>query len=210
VLRETYGELLRVAASVSRTRDDAGDVVHAVLLDAIERNVADLSASERRAWLRGALRRRAAFDARTAARARRRDERWTEATTAAREPNAGPASWRFAGELLERLAPSLRVLAALVSAELEPAEIRAVLRLSDTAFRKRLSALRSAVRTAMAGGTLVTEPSRAFALGSRRAGLIAGLKQHPGWAMASHDPDGHPLIFSLAGAHKRTPVGNTG
>ncbi|HEX6277063.1 MAG TPA: hypothetical protein VFZ53_28675, partial [Polyangiaceae bacterium] len=174
-------------------------------------DIPESGAPARRAWLRGALRRRAAFDARTATRARRRDERWVDATVAERESHqGGSASFRFANDLLERLAPSLRVLAALVSAELAPAEIRAVLRLSDTAFRKRLSALRCAVRTALASGEVVTEPSWAFALGSRRAGLIASLKRHPGWAVASHDPDGHPLIFSLAGAHKRRRAGNSG
>jgi hypothetical protein len=54
-----------------------------------------------------------------------------------------------------------------------------VLRLSDTAFRKRLSELRRAVRSAIAEGAAVTAPSRAFALGALRAELIAALKRHP-------------------------------
>jgi DNA-directed RNA polymerase specialized sigma24 family protein len=210
VLREVYGELERVAAAVSRTQNEARDLVQSVLLDAIERGVADLSAPERRAWLRGALRRRAAFDARTAGRARRRDARWLEASSGSGEAGETARPWRFSRDFLERLAPSLRTLAALASAELEPREIRSVLRLSDTAFRKRVSMLRRALGQASAAGvSLVTAPSQAFALGKQRALVIAGLRRHPGWAIASHDPDGHPLVFTTVGAHEKAPGGNS-
>jgi DNA-directed RNA polymerase specialized sigma24 family protein len=211
VLHEVYGELVRVASAVSRSHSEARDLVQSVLLDAIERGIGDLSEPERRAWLYGALRRRAAFDARTAGRARRREARWLEATPDRSGAGGGaPQPWRFSRDFLERLAPSLRTLAALASAELQPSEIRSVLRLSDTAFRKRVSMLRRAVHHASAiGVSLVTAPSQAFALGKKRAQLIADLRRHPGWAIASHDPDGHPLIFSTAGAHEKAPAGNS-
>ncbi|HMJ14306.1 MAG TPA: hypothetical protein VK524_22980 [Polyangiaceae bacterium] len=210
-MHEAYGELIRVATAVSRTGHEARDLVQSILLDAMEHGVADWSAPERRAWLRGALRRRAAFEARTAARARRREARWFEVTTSqvnSGEPIAKP--WRFSRELLTRLAPALRTLAVLASAELRPGEIRAVLRLTDTAFRKRLSMLRRAVSEATAAGvSVITAPSQAFALGPKRAPLISALKWQRGWAIASHDPDGHPLIFSIADAHKKPPAGNS-
>jgi RNA polymerase sigma-70 factor (ECF subfamily) len=211
-MRELYDELVRVAAGVSRSRHEARDLVQTILLDAIERGIADFHTAERRAWLRGALRRRAAFEARTAGRARRRDALWLDATPAgARAAAAGPRPWRFSSELLRRLAPSLRTLAVLVSADLAPDEIRAALRLSDTAFRKRLSMLRRSVHDASrAGLRVVSAPAQAFALAGKRAALITALRRHSGWAIASHDPDGHSLIFSTAGAHESKADGNSG
>jgi DNA-directed RNA polymerase specialized sigma24 family protein len=209
-MREVYGELVRIAASVARTRHEARDLVQSVLLDALERGITDFGAPERRAWLRGALRRRAAFTARTAGRARRRDGQWFDATVARVAAERSRAPWRFSRELLERLPASLRTIAVLASAELQPQEIRSVLRLTDTAFRKRLSMLRRTVREAsLAGVAVVTTASDAFALGDRRAALIAALRRQPGWAVATHDPDGHPLILSIAGAHKTPPAGNS-
>lgn len=211
-MRDVYAELVRVAASVARTRHEARDLVQSIVLDAVERGVTDWSAPERRAWLHGAVRRRAAFVARTAGRARRRDARWLAATTAELEAGqSSPAPWRFSRELLDRLPASLRTLAVLASADLQPSEIRTALRLTDAAFRKRLSLLRRAVREAsLAGVAVVTQASQAFALGSKRAALIAALRLERGWAVATHDPDGHPLIFSVGGAHKTRHAGNSG
>lgn len=208
MLREVYEECVRVAAASSRSAQHARDLAHAVLLDAIERGVDDLDAVERRAWLRGALRKHAAFDARTAVRRRAREGRWQAATETQR--SAEPEPWRFSPELLARLSPALRVLAALASAELEPREIRSVLRLTDTAFRKRLSELRRAVGEAAAAGiAVVSRAPAAYALGAARAELLESLKSHPTWAVASHDPDGHPLIFSRTGAHESPSDGNS-
>jgi RNA polymerase sigma-70 factor (ECF subfamily) len=134
-------------------------------------------------------------------RQRHREARWQATREAA--PAIEPEPWRFSPELLARLSPALRVLAALASAELEPREIRSVLRLTDTAFRKRLSELRRAVHEATAAGiAVVHRPDAAYALGASRAELLESLKSHPTWAIASHDPDGHPLIFSRIDAHK--------
>jgi hypothetical protein len=84
-----------------------------------------------------------------------------------------------------------------------------VLRLSDTAFRKRLSELRRAVREATeAGIAIICQPPAAYALGVARTELLASLKGHPSWAIASHDPDGHPLIFSRIDAHEPRRDGN--
>lgn len=213
MLRELYDECVRIAAASSRNAQHARDLAHAVLLDAIARDVGDLSAPERRAWLRGALRKHAAFEARTAVRRRHREARWQSAIDDAAAPaqEQGQEPWRFSPELLARLSPALRVLAALASAELEPREIRSVLQLSDTAFRKRLSELRRALREATAAGiAVVCRPPAAYALGAARAELLMSLRGQPRtWAVASHDPDGHPLIFSRAGAHESQPDGNS-
>jgi DNA-directed RNA polymerase specialized sigma24 family protein len=197
-MREAYEEFLRVAGALSRSRHDARDLVQTVLLDALEHGVVDLAGPERRAWLRGALRKRAAFDARTTARRQRRELSWFGVRVAHGSSDVRP--WDFSQDLLARLQPSVRTLATLVSAELSPDEIRAVLRLSGTSYRKRLSMLRRVVREASdAGVPVVAARSAAFALGPARAELIASLRRRRCAVLASHDPDGHPLLFSVRG-----------
>lgn len=194
-MREVYDECLRVAARCVRNRADAADLVHAVFLQAIERGVAELSATERRAWLRGALRRRALFDARVAGRRRRREHRYMEVRGVI-DPAATP--WRFSPDFLAQLQPSVRALAALASADLNPDEIRAVLRLSGTAFRKRLSMLRRFVRAASeAGLNIVAVRSTVYAFGPARPSVIETLRKRPEAVLGTHDPDGHPLIFAV-------------
>jgi hypothetical protein len=186
---------MRVAAGCSRSRHDAGDLVQSVLLYALERGISDLATPERRAWLRGALRRHAAFEGRLAARRRRREARWSDARVTVDAP-AGP--WRFSGEFLAQLQPSVRALAALASADLNPDEIRSVLRLGGAAFRKRVSLLRRFAREALdAGLTVVTSRATAYALGPARADVIKSLQRRPQAVLGSHDPDGHPLIFAV-------------
>jgi DNA-directed RNA polymerase specialized sigma24 family protein len=193
-MRDVYDECLRAAAACSRDRHDAGDLVQTVFLYALEHGVPDLSVLERRAWLRGALRRRAAFEARLAVRRRRREARWQDASASVESQRP----WRFSSEFLASLQPSVRALAALAAADLNPGEIRSVLRLSGTAFRKRLSVLRRFVSDATeAGLSVVTQGGTAYALGPTRAGLIESLRRRPEAVLGSHDPDGHPLIFAV-------------
>jgi RNA polymerase sigma-70 factor (ECF subfamily) len=135
VLRELYDECVRVAAVSSRSAHDTRDTAHTLLLDLIARGSFDLHGLEGRAFLRGAVRKHAAFEARTEARRRVRETHWQGANET--NSSAGPEPWRFTPELLAQLSPALRAVAALASAELGPREIRSVLRLSDTAFRKR-------------------------------------------------------------------------
>ena len=201
-MRDAYVECLRVAAGCVRKRDEAGDLVHAVFVQALERGVFDLAAPERRAWLRGALRRRAAFEARLAARRRRREARWLSA----RGAGGSPVPWRFSAEFLASLQPSVRALATLASGELNQDEIRSVLHLSGTAFRKRVSVLRRFVREASAAGlTGVSTRGAAYALGPARAGVIESLRRRPQAVLGSHDPDGHPLIFAYQAPKKSSP-----
>lgn len=196
-MRDAYDDCLRTATKRSRDRNDAGDLVQSVLLAALERGVSDLDAPERRAWLRGALRRRAAFEARLAARRRQREARWQ----AERGPSEPPRSWRLSSEFLASLQPSVRALATLAAADLNPDEIQSVLKLSGTAFRKRLSSLRRFVREASeAGLSVVTTRSTAYALGPARASVIESLRRRPRAVLGSHDPDGHALIFAVGDA----------
>jgi DNA-directed RNA polymerase specialized sigma24 family protein len=193
-MRDVYDECLRTAAACARDRHDASDLVQTIFLYALEHGLPDLGAPERRAWLRGALRRRAAFEARLAARRHKREACWQDVSSAGESQRP----WRFSPEFLASLQPSIRVLAALATADLSPEEIRSVLRLSGTAFRKRLSELRRVVRDASQTGlTLLMQGSSSYALGPARAGLIDSLRRRPEAVLGSHDPDGHPLIFVL-------------
>jgi DNA-directed RNA polymerase specialized sigma24 family protein len=192
-MHDAYEECLRAAARCSRNRSEAGDLVQTIFLHALERGV-DAAAPERRAWLHGALRRRAAFEARLAARRRNRDARWQDLAA----PGETPRPWRFSPEFLASLQPSVRALAALASADLNPDEIRSLLRLSGTAFRKRLSTLRRSIREASeAGLSVVTKNGSAYTLGAVRASVIDHLRRRPQTVLGTHDPDGHPLLFAV-------------
>lgn len=194
-MRDVYEECLRVAARCVRNRADAVDLVQTVFMQALEQGVTELSAAERRAWLRGALRRRALFEARVAGRRRRRERRYMDVRGVV---DAAATPWRFSPEFLAQLQPSVRALAALASADLNPDEIRAVLRLSGTAFRKRLSMLSQFVHAASeAGLSIVALRSTVYAFGPARASVIESLRKRPEAALGTHDPDGHPLIFAV-------------
>ena len=75
MLSRPYVELLRQAQRASRRPDEAEDLLQAVLLSAIEAGRCDLSCPDNRRWLQGAIRKRAAFEARSAIRRRQRETR---------------------------------------------------------------------------------------------------------------------------------------
>ena len=167
---------------------------------ALARGAPDFTSDRDRAWLRGVVRKRAAFLARGAARRRRR-EQLTESIVPRTEP------WTWQPAFLASLSRGLRRVATLVSADLTAAEVRWVLGLSDPALRQRLSALRRAVRAAAEPPTLsATEPS--FSLGGRRAHLLTALRLRPGAGLATHDPDGHAILLCKL-PHKSEGRGNS-
>lgn len=199
-LGDLYAELLRVARHCSRSAEEARDLVQDVFEVALARGFDDWAAPGRRAWLRGVVRKRAAFLARGQARRRRREllpDGLSEAV----------GGWRWHPRFLASLPRGLRRVAALASADLNAAEIRWVLGLSDPALRQRLSALRRAVR-AEAELPVVRADEPPVALGSRRAHLLEVLRRRPGAGIATHDPDGHAILLCRA-PHKRGPAGNS-
>lgn len=167
---------------------------------ALTRGFDDWCSPARRSWLRGVVRKRAAFVARGQVRRRRR-EALPEGASAS---SAG--GWRWQGGFLASLPRSLRTVAALASADLCAAEIRWLLGLSDAALRQRLSALRSAVRVQAELPTRpVREPRRAW--GQQRALLLASLRRQPGRVVATHDPDGHAILLRFC-PHNQDLDGN--
>jgi DNA-directed RNA polymerase specialized sigma24 family protein len=184
-----YSELLRAARRWAKTPEDARDLVQTALTEAVARGFTDWEEVGTRGWLHGVIRRQAAFQARGEGRRRRRDQLWQ----LGRE-HSEPLTWAWAPEFLSTLSPSLRSVAVLVQAGLGGAEVRSVLRLTSVAFRQRLTALRRTLATTREA-TIAAGAPEGPGLGARRRSVISILQRRPRWAVGSHDPDGHPLIF---------------
>jgi RNA polymerase sigma-70 factor (ECF subfamily) len=193
-------DILSTARRFARSDDEARDLMQDVLAIALERGVDDWSTPERQAWLRGVVRRRAAFVGRSEARRRRRE------LLAGHEDAERAGAWAWQPEFLRSLPHSLRLVALLTSADLCAAEIRWLLRLNDTALRQRLSALRRALRGHDEPPTLpAAEPPASF--GPQRVQVLSLLRRRGGRAIATHDPDGHVLFLKID-AHNRAGAGN--
>jgi hypothetical protein len=168
--------------------------VQTALAEAVARGFSDWEAAGRRGWLHGVIRRQAAFQARGEARRRLRDQLWQ----VGRE-GSDPSTWAWAPQFLSTLSPSLRSLALLAQAGLGGAEVRSVLRLTSVAFRQRLTALRRALATTR-DATVAAHAPEGPGLGARRRSVISTLQRRSHWAVGSHDPDGHALIFVATGS----------
>jgi DNA-directed RNA polymerase specialized sigma24 family protein len=200
VSRQAYREILRAARRFARSEDEARDLVQDALVIALDRGLLDWSSPERQGWLRGVVRKRAAFVIRGQVRRRRREQLVDGG------PESSPGRWVWQPDFLASLPRSLRSVATLAGADLCAAEIRWLLGLSDTALRQRLSALRCAVRAEAEPPTLTTSaPQPSF--GAQRPQLLADLRRQHGRAVATHDPDGHTIILRT-GPHKMGLSGN--
>lgn len=191
-MSRAYSELLRAARRWTKTPEDARDLVQMALTEAVARGFSDWEAVGRRGWLHGVIRRQAAFQARGEGRQRRRDQLWQ-----LDREHSEPLTWAWAPQFLSTLAPSLRSVALLVQAGLGGAEVRSVLRLTSVAFRQRLTALRRALAKTPEATVAASAPEGP-GLGARRQSVLSTLQRRPHWAVGSHDPDGHPLIFVAA------------
>ncbi|MBO6725411.1 MAG: sigma-70 family RNA polymerase sigma factor [Rhizobiaceae bacterium] len=133
--------MLSIARRYARRPDEAEDIVQEVLLSAVAAGRLDLSLPGNRQWMAGAIRKRAAFDARGAARRRRRETQWqTQLGEQETDDHDGYAS------ILPVLPKSLRVVAALAFSGHTRREIACLLSIEDTAVRQRIAALKKAIR----------------------------------------------------------------
>lgn len=189
---------MRLARRFAHTDDEARDLAQDALTIALDRGLSDWHSPERRPWLCGVLRRRAAFVARTASRRVRRERAAPTAT------GESPATLTWRPGFLATLPPSLRAVATLAGADLCAREMRWLLRLTPAALRSRLSALRRAVRAEGEPPTTsrATHAQLQHSLGPRRTVLLAGLKATKLPMVAAHDPDGHAIFFRVI-AHAR-------
>lgn len=175
---------------MTRRADEAEDLLQTILLAAVEAGRTDLSCPDNRRWLQGALRKRAAFDARSAMRRRQRETHWSERDARQAEPPGFPR--RFVASL----PPSLRTTALLALTGHTRQEIVWLQRLPDTAFRQRLADIRRRWH-AFGGGDVAGMPGLFGTLefGRIRQSLLAAIRHGREAILASHDPDGH--LFAI-------------
>ncbi len=186
-----YNDLLRLARRHSRRHDDAEDLLHDALLDAVVAGRSDLGDADNRRWLAGVIRNRAAMTARGAARRLRRETVWQRE----RPHSDNPASVDT-GEILHDLPPSLKVVAALALSGHNRREIAYLLRLEDAALRQRVVALkRRLAARGVSMPALTPGLSLDLCYGRIREALLPKLLREGG-LFASHDPDGHLIVFS--------------
>jgi RNA polymerase sigma-70 factor (ECF subfamily) len=198
-----YRRLQAIARRHARRAQDADDLLQDALIIGLQRGRADP------AWLAGVIRHRAAMDARSAVRRRRREH---DHAPSMADPSPGvpraDVGW------LARFPPAARRVAVLALHGLGAAEIRWVLGVSETAFRQRLTTIRQALGTltpAQRAEALalayVRNPARAvhLQLGLVRRALKTALRGAAG--IGTHDADGHLLVVRAL-AHGSTAGGN--
>lgn len=192
-----YAQLVREARRATRRQADAEDLFQTVWLAAIEASKEDLTCPANRRWFVGALRRRALFDARTAARRRLREQR--AATVDGRGGTSEEAPLWF----VERLPPKLRATALLILTGHSKREILWLLRTNEPALRQRIADIRRRWR-AGGGGSIddVSTLSGSFDFGLIRRALLP-LARRPNVMLASHDPDGQ--LFAVSTSRKPDP-----
>lgn len=161
------------------------------MLAAIEAGRSDLDRIEDRRWIAGALRRRAAFEARGAVRRQRREKAQAGDAPAPSAAHPPISSARIAAAL----PPALRTTALLALAGHDRREIAWLLRLNDAALRRRIADIRK--RLGRSGGTPDELPglSGPLAYGRIRQALLKPARGDRA-LLASHDPDGNLFLLS--------------
>lgn len=184
-------QLLREAQRVARRRHEAEDLFQTVWLAAVEAGRENLSCAANRRWFVGALRKRAAFDARTAVRRRSREQR-ADSMDAHTGESAEIPVW-----FVERLPPKLRTTALLVLTGHGKREILWLLRINEPALRQRIADIRRRWRAEGGGSLDVSGLSGPLNFGIIRRALLAPARS-PGVVLASHDHDGHLFVVSTS------------
>jgi hypothetical protein len=179
-----------------RRRDDAVDLAHDVIVAALSARTDAWETPSRRAWIAGAMRRHAAFVARTEIQRRQRELRSAHPHT---DP---PPTFCWSDDFLDSLAPSVRRVAILLIAGMTRREATYVLGISDAAFRQRVAGLRRATRTAPSALTDDVSDVPDLAVGRLRQWLLDSVRRDPGLLLGTHDPDGHLLSIRRASRNR--------
>jgi DNA-directed RNA polymerase specialized sigma24 family protein len=186
-MSNVYVDLLRYARRASRRPDEAEDILQSVLLSAVKLGRADLSLETNRRWLFGAIRRQAAFEARTVVRRRLRERSF--APVAAPEPEADDFR-----RLCAKLPGVLRITAQLIGTGHSKSEILWLLRISDATLRQRIAEIRRRLSGCHMSIESVEGLAGPLAFGLIRKNLVPILRES-GAFLASHDPDGHVFLL---------------
>ncbi|MEM1269943.1 MAG: hypothetical protein AAGI08_07830 [Bacteroidota bacterium] len=199
-----YQTWLRRARRHAFSDAEAADLLHDVLLSAAKQGRLDLTEETNRRWLSGALRRHAAFLARSTVRRRAREEARAvqrEETAEMTDLESG-AAWV---DILSDLPASARRVVLLGLHGLSRPEIRAALQISDAALRQRLRIARQYLAQlppdllqALKTTAAARHEARAeqVPIGLLRRALQRRLVDTPA-EIGTHDPDGHPLILDI-------------
>lgn len=184
-----YIEFLRHAMRASKRVDEAEDLLQTVLVAAIEADRADLSVTDNRKWVVGALRKRALFDARSATRRRQRETLSVQSESPSTDKDTLPSSF------IATLPPQLRTTALLALTGHTKPEIMWLLRISDPTLRQRITQIRRRWR-AIGGQEFGEIPGLGGKLdfGRIRQDLMKSAKNDQ-VILATHDPDGHLFIL---------------
>ncbi|MFL0691754.1 MAG: RNA polymerase sigma factor [Agrobacterium tumefaciens] len=185
-----FRQLLKEARRLSRRADEAEDLLQDALLAVITAGREDLSKPENLRWLRGVLRHRSAFVARSAVRRRQR-----ESISAIRQPQSiDPPEPNDLDRQLQRLPRGLRTTFLLALNGQTHAEIRHLLKLNEAALRQRICEIRKRLRAVEAAGARPERLRGNLSFGSIRQSLRP-LISHVDVMLATHDPDGHLISF---------------
>lgn len=197
---EHYAHLLAIARRHSRVPDDAEDLLHDALLEALRSGRHDFSQAATLRWMAGTIRNLGAMTARGAQRRRLRETAWSVDRVQTSPPELPSTPWRddpAVRSLLRALPPSLRRVAELALAGLDRQEIGWLLGLTDATLRQRIAALRKRLGTLADSPALGAGPSRdalALPLGLLRRALLPVARAQAG--TGTHDPDGHLLVLT--------------
>lgn len=182
-------QLRAIARRESRDPGAAEDLVQEALLAAVLVGRTDFESPDTARWLIGTVRNQARMAARGATRRRKREAQWHDYSQA-NEPSDQTETAAF----LAGLPKSLKAVAALTLSGHTRHEIAYLLRLSDTALRQRIVALkRKAVEAGLALPTDLPGLNLDIDYGRIRAALLPKLLRSGG-TFASHDLDGHLFV----------------
>lgn len=203
-VHQSHIEMLRHARRFTKRADEAEDLLQEVLLSAIEAGRSDLSDPDNRRWMVGALRKRALFEARTAARRKNRDSSYSDSFDQVIDPSIKPKE-SMPLEFLSTLPKSLRTTTLLILTGHSKQEIIYLLQITDQAFRQRLTSIRK--RWKASNNTPIEDLSMldsSLPLGLIRKALLMPAKSED-VHLASHDPDGNLfLVCSQNNSEKRS------
>lgn len=200
---EHYAHLLGLARRHSRVPDEAEDLLHDALLEAVRTGRHDLTQASTLRWLAGTIRHLGAMTARGAQRRRLRDTAWRATQPDAVPPVVPPTPWRddpTVARAIGGLPPALRRVAELALAGCDRQEIAWLLGLSDVTLRQRIATLRRRLGAlkggAMSGrgGGAVGGAALDLPLGLIRRALLPVVRAQG--ATGTHDPDGHLLVLA--------------
>ncbi len=143
-------------------------------------------------WIRGVLRHRSAFLARSAMRRRQRESAFIFEQPIASDPTLPQELTRHA----QFLPPALRTTFLLAVNGQTHVEIRHLLSVNEVTLRQRICEIRKRLRVAGLSGSASERLSGQLAFGSIRRSLRP-LVLRLGARLATHDPDGHLICFGL-------------